>query len=245
MLAAYREIGDPRYLAASEGAKNFLLQELPVLEETPDVKCIGYVSRGLKWKVININAVVAGFLAKLAKEKNDNLLMADAKKLIEWVLRSRTPKNTWNYTTPKNQSGIGPDNYHTGGILDGIYDYMSNSGDESAKEIYFLALQAYQENFFGSDGAPFWRIGKRFPQDVHGAAQGILTFARAGNLDPRYLVQSSKIADWAHRELQDRDGYFYYQKRRFFTWKIDLMRWNNSWMFWALADYQSKIGDGA
>ena len=31
-------------------------------------------------------------------------------------------------------------------------------------------------------------------------------------------------------------GGFYYQRFPLFSWKLDLMRWNNSWMAWALSE---------
>ena len=114
---------------------------------------------------------------------------------------------------------------------------MQASKDESHRAAFLKALDYYVENFFTSEGAPKWRAHKIYPNDVHGSAQGILTFAKASALSQRHLELARKIAQWAIRELQAPDeGYFYYQKFERFTWKLDLMRWGNSWMHWALAE---------
>lgn len=239
LLQMYSLTKDARYRDAALGAKEYIQKELPILEETEAGKCIGYVADGPKWKVININAVAAGFLSKCAAAGLDADALVDARKMITWVLAVRTPENTWNYTEPKSQSGIGPDNYHTGGILDGILDYLLVSGDREFENAYAAALEVYRSRFFTEEGAPRWRLHKEFPQDIHGAAQGILTFSRASKLDPRYLADADRIAAWAMKHMQDeKTGTFYYQRFRWFTWKQDLMRWNNSWMFWALAEWE-------
>src|SRR5207245_1616402 len=99
--------------------------------------------------------------------------------------------------------GLGPDNYHTGGILDGIYDYLQASGDHSFRDTYQSALEIYASHFFNVDGAPRWRLHRTFPQDIHGAAQGILTFTRAAAFEPIYLAQAQRIARWAIEKMQD------------------------------------------
>ena len=37
------------------------------------------------------------------------------------------------------------------------------------------------------------------------------------------------------RELFDRRGFFYYQKRRLYTARTPYMRWSQAWMMYALA----------
>ena len=241
LLIAYQVTGESAYLEAARGVRQFILEYLPRLEETASQLCLGYVKEGLKWKVININAVSAGFLSKLAKAESNSEGYQIPKRLINWVMSVQSEGGYWNYTHPKKQSGIGPDNYHTGGILDGIFDYMEASGDRSFEPAWRKALVFYRQHFFTETGSPNWRVGKRYPQDIHGAAQGILTFVRAARWYPPYLDVAGLIAQWALSEMQSPEGGFYYQKWRAFTWKIPLMRWNNSWMMMALSQYQAAI----
>ncbi|MCB0403610.1 MAG: hypothetical protein KDD51_02420 [Bdellovibrionales bacterium] len=241
LLEAYKLTQESRFLAGALGAAEFITKGLPVLESTSEHLCIGYVPAPLRWRVININAVSAGFLAKLGIRTQRAEYVSAAKRMIRWVVAARNPDYSWNYTSPKSQSGIGPDNYHTGGILDGIADYMLATGDYSFEHEYRKGLSYYSQNFFTMDRAPKWRAHRNFPNDIHGAAQGILTHCKAEHFQPGHLAFAEEILAWTLSHMVGPDGNFYYQKFPYFTWKLDLMRWSNSWMFWAMNSYQILV----
>ena len=54
-------------------------------------------------------------------------------------------------------------------------------------------------------------------------------------MDPEALALAEKIAYWTMRNLSDRRGFFYYQRRRFQTIRTPYMRWTQAWMLYALA----------
>jgi hypothetical protein len=242
LLRAYSLTKEKRFLEATIGISDFILKGLPVLENSERGKCIAYVPAGTPWKVININAVAAGFLAQVANETKREELFREAHLLLSWVANAMNEDGSWNYTFPKSQSNLGPDNYHTGGILDGYFDYLVCREDKRFLSVFEKGIQFYQSQLFTAEAAPKWRVTRTFPIDIHGAAQGILTFTKASRWNANYLSFAKKISDWAVAQMQDpRDGHFYYQKYRWFTWKADFMRWSNSWMFHALSELKMNI----
>ena len=78
---------------------------------------------------------------------------------------------------------------------------------------------------------------KRFPHDVHGAASGILCFTRAARRDPRWREMAQRVLGWTLDHLYDRRGFFYYQRTRWRTKKLCLLRWANAWMCRALGSW--------
>ena len=44
-----------------------------------------------------------------------------------------------------------------------------------------------------------------------------------------------QIASWTIQNLRDKRGFFYYQRRRFYTVRKPYMRWTQAWMLYALA----------
>ena len=74
---------------------------------------------------------------------------------------------------------------------------------------------------------------QQFPYDVHGSAQGILTFARH---EADYPGLAERIATWAIDNLYDGRGRFWYRKTRTGTDRRFFLRWNNGWMARALSE---------
>lgn len=231
LLHGFRVLGDTRYLDAARSSADFILNDLTVFLEDDQQKCIAYVPNiSRQFRVINNNALAGALLAKLGKLTGEASLIDQARKLIEFVVRNRTPYDAWYYTVDPGQTLITHDNYHTGGILDALCEYQQATGDARHHAVYERALDYYRKNLFLSDGAPKWMNNQVYPMDVHGAAQGIITFSLSGD-----LALASRIADWAIKNLYKADGNFAYQRTRFYTKRFTLMRWCNAWMARALS----------
>ena len=132
--------------------------------------------------------------------------------MIAWVLSKKTDYDAWYYTDPPTAYVKNHDNYHSGGILDGIFDYLEVTGDQDCKSIYLRGLEFYASELFETDGAPKWRNHKSYPYDIHGSAQGILSFSKASSFDPSYAELAKKIAKWADENLSSGTGGFLLSK---------------------------------
>jgi len=49
------------------------------------------------------------------------------------------------------------------------------------------------------------------------------------------MEMAYKIGRWAITHMQDREGFFYYQKTRFFTNRIPYIRWGQAWMMYGFS----------
>ena len=99
-------------------------------------------------------------------------------------------------------------------------------------------LDYYKKHLFEPDGAPRWMNNKRYPFDAHGAAQGIISFAKASTYDRKALLQAQLTADWTIRHLYRTKSHdFAYRRGRWFKWNYSLMRWCNAWMTRALSEF--------
>ena len=223
-----------------ETPRAFLRHDLPCLLDEPDELCIAYVPFPVKSIVLNINASAAAQIAKAAKISADDSLKNDAQRLMRFVVNRRTDYDAWYYTYPAKNSYIVHDNYHTGGIVDAIRDYGLYSGDSQFEDVYRRGLNYYASELFLPDGAPKHMNNRVYPFDIHGSAQGIISFSKAAAFDTEFLTLAHRVADWALKNMYDsRRGCFYYQKNRLLTKRFTLMRWCNAWMAKALADLLS------
>ncbi|HEV8169509.1 MAG TPA: hypothetical protein VGP59_09180, partial [Pyrinomonadaceae bacterium] len=74
-----------------------------------------------------------------------------------------------------------------------------------------------------------------YPADAHAAASAIVTFLECRELDNDALRLAQTIATWTIQNLRDSRGFFYYQRRRFYTVRKPYMRWTQAWMLYALS----------
>ena len=237
LIHAYRVTGNREYLECAVSVGKFILHDVPVLYDNGDERAIAYVLRKVDAIVLNNNVLVGAYLIKLWKETQDDELRVVAGKLLNYTCNKRTDYYAWFYTYPKGKSPIRHDNYHTGGILDGFIEYFEETGDDRYMDVYWNGLGYYMAELFEPDGAPRWMNDSRYPHDIHGSAQGIISFVKAGRHRAEYSEQAEKIADWTLQNLyREKTEDFMYRKGQFFKWNYSLMRWCNAWMARALGE---------
>jgi len=237
LIHAYRVTGEEVYLNAARSAAQFISQDLPVLFDCKDERAIAYILGDVDAVVLNNQVLSGAFLTKIWKHTGEDELLQIAIRQMNYTFNRRTDYCAWYYTEPREKSPIRHDNYHTGGILDAFLEYFEETGDERYMDVYWKGLDYYQRTLFESDGAPRWMNDRRYPYDIHGAAQGVITFLKAGRHKKDYAPQADKIAEWAvknHYRPESCD--FIYRRGRFFKWDYSLMRWCNAWMARALAE---------
>lgn len=237
-LSAHRQLKEPEWLSRVEAAIPFFLGDLQRLKDEPEELCVSYMPLPMNMRVMDVSILVASVLAQFARQANQPQWFEPAKRLACYVVRRQTDYHAWFYTDPPGDSPIRHDNYHTGFILDALSDYMDATGEREWQSQYDTGLTFYAKHLFEPNGAPRWMSDRGYPYDIHGAAQGILTFSRHmkthGDL-------ARRIVDWALAQMYNPEGRFYHQRTRWYTKKITQLRWCNAWMVRALAAYAKGI----
>jgi Ca2+/H+ antiporter len=93
----------------------------------------------------------------------------------------------------------------------------------------------WKRTFFLADGWPKYYHDDPYPVDAHAAASAIVTLLECRDLDETSSTMAHQIASWTSKNLRDEQGFFYYQRRRFYTVRKPYMRWTQAWMLYALA----------
>jgi hypothetical protein len=247
LLDGYDTLGEDRYLKAASEAVRFLLEAPKTLFEDDDRRCVSYVpDESIDWIVMDVSALVGALAARLGAVQGDEKLMHESGRLIRYVASKQTDEGAWFYAEPPSASRITHDNYHTGFILDAILLYAQATESAEFDEAYDRGIKFYQRRLFEADGAPRFMSDRRYPFDIHGCAQGIITFS----LRHKHLGQGSDMAErvlnWTLTNMWDPEsGWFYYQKRRAVRTRIRELRWCQGWMSLALACYLENCGEVA
>jgi hypothetical protein len=233
-VRAFEVFGESLYLETARGIIDFIRDDLHPCRDENGLHCYSYTPYD-EWRVINVNGLAADLMSRVYKHTREDSLAREACELIRFVVDKQTSYGAWYYTDPPEKSLLTHDNYHTGFILDAILQYSLASDDRQWLTAYGRGLEFYARHLFLDDGTPKYLFDRTYPIDIHGAAQGIISFSRAACLDPRYLAKAFQLARWTEENMQAIDGHFYYQKLRFFTKRFSLMRWAQGWMCLALS----------
>ncbi|HEV7843584.1 MAG TPA: hypothetical protein VGO69_07785, partial [Pyrinomonadaceae bacterium] len=152
-----------------------------------------------------------------------------------YVASRQNEDGTWAYGADSYQSWS--DNFHTAFILTSFARIMRTSGlaCEEFKPALMRGYEFWRERFFLADGWPKYYPDSLYPADAHSAGAAVAALVELKDFDNQALALGEKIALWAIRHLQSERGFFYYQKKRFYTIRTPYMRWSQAWMLYGLA----------
>ena len=231
-LDGYKITRNTNYLDSVASSIEFFLNDLTILKDTSDELCLAYMPLPMSMRVMDVSILIGTVIARYVNYSGNDKHLHTANRLVKYVVNQQTDNNAWYYTDPPGDSRITHDNYHTGFILDALSRYMDAVNNTQFINVYKRGLEFYAKQLFNNNGAPRWMHNRDYPHDIHGSAQGIITFSR--HLSD-YPGLADKIAEWAIDNMYHKDGRFYYQETRFFKKRFTLLRWCNAWMFRALS----------
>ena len=173
-------------------------------------------------------------LASVGKLTGEHELFEPAERATRYVVKNQRQDGSWFYGTSPKQSWI--DNFHTAYILFSLKRIIEVSpfGSEFQPALE-RGYEYWKNNFFLAEGWPKYYHDDPYPADAHAAASAIVTFLECGDLDKNASNLARNVAAWTIKNLRDSRGFFYYQRRRFYTVRKPYMRWTQAWMLYALA----------
>jgi len=231
LIDAYNKFADGKYLDMAISAGDFLLNGLNITRNNDDI-CFSYTP--LDWgQVHNANLLGAAFLARLYSITQEKIFIEPGRSAVRYSLRKQDADGSWPYGEDRTQRWI--DNFHTGYNLVALKKFSEYTGNTDVMENVKKGWNFYKDNFFTNDGAPKYYHNKIYPIDIHSIAYSIVTLVEFKSFDKANIDLAKHIFAWSLKEMQSRDGYFFYQKKQFFKNKIPYMRWSQAWMLFALA----------
>lgn len=162
----------------------------------------------------------------------EEVLTIAAGKSLDFCVKYQEKEGGWVYGMDANQRWI--DSYHTGYILESLYDYQLFTREKRYEPYFEKGLNFYLLNFFAPDGLPRLYPHKHYPVDIHSAAEALILLSRQG-LIRQNIGLLEKILGWTLKNMWDEKGYFYYKVNKFYKIKAPFMRWSCAWMFYALS----------
>ncbi|MGI9107706.1 MAG: hypothetical protein ACR2G4_15830 [Pyrinomonadaceae bacterium] len=235
LIDAARTFNDEKYLRAARSACDFILHDLNRSEESADEICFSYTPLD-RTRVFNASLLAGEVLASVGALTKEADLLSAAMRAARYVVRRQRADGSWAYGAADFQTWA--DNFHTAFVLTSLARIMRAS--EAARTEFAKSLgrgsEFWREHFFLADGWPKYYHDSQYPADAHSAGAGIVALVELKSLLPDALPLADRIARWTFAHLRDpRRGFFYYQRRRFYTVRTPYMRWTQAWMLYALA----------
>jgi len=249
------------YLPFARTICDFILNDLNRTEEANDEVCFSYSPLD-HTRVFNASLLAGETLATIGRMLDEESLLDWARRAALYVVRRQQRDGSWAYGGDSHQAWA--DNFHTAYILTSLSRIVESSqvgkggsppqcleeeraqaalpnlrvGERANPDFDSALLRGYDfwtERFFLPDGWPRYFPDRLYPVDIHSAASAIVALVELRGRIPNTLMLAQEIAAWSLANLRDARGFFYYQKRRFFTVKVPYMRWSEAWMMYALS----------
>ena len=210
----------------------FFLKDLPRPIDTESEVCFSYAPN-TNTRIFNASLLAAEVLASVGKTTSENDLIDLAERATRYVVNNQQPNGSWLYGAEPKQAWI--DNFHTAYVLFSLKRIIETLRKNEFQPALERGYQYWKHTFFLADGWPKYYDHDLYPADAHAAASAIVTFLECRELDNDALSMAQKVATWTIQNLRDSRGFFYYQRRRFYTVRKPYMRWTQAWMLYALS----------
>lgn len=237
---AYETFKDNDYLPIAQSVCDFILLDLPRSAETDDRHgevCFSYSPLD-DTKVFNSSLLAAETLICIGASSGDAAFREQTQQLAlratNYVLKRQRADGSWAYGTGNTQAWV--DNFHTAYVLMSLSRIMKcSAGAIDLQPALQRGYQFWRDSFFLADGWPKYYHDALYPADAHSAATAIVALIELKELDSGAVALAERLAEWTLRNLRDSRGFFYYQRRRFYTVRTPFMRWTQAWMAYGLA----------
>jgi len=221
------------YLPYARTICDFILNDLNQTGDRSDELCFSYSPLD-QTRVFNASLMAAEVLGTVGGMLKEESLCDMAMRAARYVIRRQHADGSWAYGDDSHQSWS--DSFHTAFILTSLSRLIERCGARDELEPALArGYEFWRERFFLSNGWPKYYPDRLYPADVHSAAAAIVTLVELRGEFSGTLELADQIAHWSIENLLSPRGYFYYQRKRFYTNRIEYMRWSQAWMSYALA----------
>lgn len=182
--------------------------------------------------VYNASLLAANILSIHEKYTQSGKYKKLAYDAVNTVICNQNYDGSWVYGEDSVQNWI--DSFHTGYNIVAINSYMQNCNNFIFRNQLEKATSFYILNFFKKSGEPKYYHDKTYPIDIHCPGQLLVTLSKLDLLKDHKDLWNN-VLKWTIENMQDKKGFFYFQKNKFYKNKIPYMRWSSLYMLHAMS----------
>ncbi len=200
---------------------------------------VTYTPLDRRW-VVNANAAAATALWSLGRHFDNGEWRARGERILEYVLAQQEGDGSFYYfergSVPGSENFI--DCFHSAFVLEHLMAWAAE-GHAGAGRALERGLPWFAAAFVGENGSVRPFSVSHLPLvpllDIRSCAGAISCLARASRIDPRYGDLAELVLGHVLKNMYDGAGGFYFRKYRFFTSRMNYIRWGTAPMLGALS----------
>ena len=190
--------------------------------------------------VINANSYAAKILVGACQYHDVFSTKRLLQRLLNYILAQQNPNGSWYYfdknDMPEGRNFI--DSFHTCFVLENLYAIWKWQKDERLRDAIDRGYMFFKRHFINSDFSVSYFYRYPYPTgievDIRCCAEAIHCLAVLSEIYPEALNLARKIAEWTIKNMQDKDGYFYFRIYRTHKNRMPYTRWGQAPMLNAL-----------
>ena len=235
-LYALSEItGDNKYREPALDSAHFIVNTL--YKEYDGKQFFGYIP-GENTFVHNASLWGAAWVAKVATLTNNEPYKQLALNAARQSVKGQGADGSWVYGARHHHQFI--DGFHTGYNLEALR-LLSNALDtDEFEESIKLGLQYYKKHLFEEDGTSKYYHNNRYPLDMHSVSQAVFTLLKVGKTKDDFAMAEKIINRSIQTLYMPKKQRFIYQKNKYFTNKVDYIRWTQAWVYYSFAYFNRQ-----
>lgn len=236
-LYALGQVTDDRnYTNAALDSAHFIVKTL--YSEFDGRKFFAYIP-GEEAFVHNASLWGAAWVAFVANVTEND----EYKKLASTVARQSVSEQgsdgSWVYGARHHHQFI--DGFHTGYNLEALHVLRTALNTTEFDGVIEKGLTYYKQEMFKADGTAKYYNTNRYPLDMHSVSQAVLTLLKVSGKQEDIELAGKIIQRSIDTLYMPKQQRFVYQKHKYFTNKINYIRWTQAWAYYSFAYYNRHI----
>jgi len=183
-------------------------------------------------------AAWVSFIAqKTANEKYKDLALKVARQSVS----EQAEDGSWVYGARHHHQFI--DGFHTGYNLEALDLIRKSLGVFEFDSTINKGLEYYKSSLIDSDGSAKYYNNEKYPLDMHSVTQVVITLLKVGGSSDDLELASRVLKRSVETLYLPGSGRFVYQKYKYYSNKIDYMRWTQAWVYYSFSKYERFMSD--
>jgi hypothetical protein len=222
--------GDNRFTEVALDSAHFIVKTL--YSEFDGRKFFAYIP-GEEAFVHNASLWGAAWVAFVADVTSNGEYKELALTVARQSVSEQGSDGSWVYGARHHHQFI--DGFHTGYNLEALHVLRTALKTAEFDSSIEQGLAFYKQEMFEADGTAKYYNTNRYPLDMHSVSQAVLTLLKvSGEQEDIELAEKimRRSIDTLYMPKQQR---FVYQQHKYFTNKINYIRWTQAWVYYSFA----------